>query len=105
MRVYQQKYQIRNENGLFMKCISFEHFLLSVLFRSISEVSAPPLSVNLDEKNKTVKPIDEQVKKVKKLSETTGEICAQNFLSNVLPAEMDADIKPCIDKLVRVNNC
>lgn len=104
MRLYQQKYQIQNENGLFTKCISFEHFLRSVLFRSISEVSAPLLSVNPDEKNKSIKQIDEQIKKVKKLSETTGEICAQNFLSNVLPAEMDADIKPCIDKLVRVNN-
>jgi hypothetical protein len=39
---------------------------------------------------------------VKKLSDTTGEQCTQNFISYVLPNEMDNDIKPSIEKLVKV---
>ncbi len=72
------------------------------IFRSISEVNAPSLSTNLDDKTKSIKPIEESVKKVKKLSETTGEQCAQNSISYVLPNEMDNDIKLSIEKLVKV---
>jgi hypothetical protein len=72
-------------------------------FRSISEVGAPVLPNNLDDKNKNVKPVEESVKKVKKLSETISEQCPQNLMSYVLPNEMDNDIKPCIEKLVKVS--
>ena len=72
------------------------------LFRSISEVVAPSLPINLSEKDKTVKVIEEPVKKVKKLSETTSEPGITNAISYVLPNEMDNDIKPSIEKLVKV---
>jgi hypothetical protein len=42
------------------------------------------------------------VKKVKKLSETTSESSTSNFISYVLPNEMENDIKPSIEKLVKV---
>ena len=47
--------------------------------------------------------MEESVKKVKKLSETSvGDSTPQNFLTYILPNEMDLDIKPCIEKLVKV---
>ncbi len=67
--------------------------------RSISEVVAPSLPINLSDNDKVVKSNEEPMKKVKKLSETIGE---QNLISYVLPNEMDSDIKPCIEKLVKV---
>jgi hypothetical protein len=73
-----------------------------LVFRSISEVGAPSLPINLSEKDKTLKATEEPVKKVKKLSETTGEPGAQNFVSYVLPNEMENDIKLSIEKLVKV---
>jgi hypothetical protein len=75
---------------------------MNFVYRSISEVGAPSLPINLSDKDKVLKPIEEPVKKVKKLSETTGEQCTQNFVSYVLPNEMDHDIKPSIEKLVKV---
>jgi hypothetical protein len=76
--------------------------LIVFLFRSISEVVAPSLPINLSEKDKTAKVIEEPVKKVKKLSETTSEPGVTNVISYVLPNEMDNDIKPSIEKLTKV---
>lgn len=76
--------------------------IISFFFRSISEVGAPPLSTNIDDRNKNTKSTEEPVKKVKKLSDPTGEQSTQNVISYVLPNEMDSDIKPSIEKLVKV---
>jgi hypothetical protein len=61
------------------------------------------LTNNLDDKNKSNKPVDEPVKKVKKLSETTGEQCPQNLVAHTLPTEIETEIKPCIEKLAEVS--
>ena len=71
-------------------------------FRSISEVTAPNLPVNLDDKTKTHKPVEEPVKKIQKLTDTTLVQSTSDFIPYVLPNEMESDIKPCIDKLVKV---
>ncbi|CAF3612232.1 unnamed protein product [Adineta steineri] len=70
--------------------------------RSISEVAAPPLSINSDDKNKTIKPVEEPVKKIAKLNETPSEQSTQNCTTYVLPNEMDNDIKPSIENIVKL---
>ncbi|CAF1439354.1 unnamed protein product [Adineta ricciae] len=70
--------------------------------RSISEVTAPNLPVNLDDKTKSHKPVEESVKKIQKLTETTPVQSTSDAIPYVLPNEMESDIKPCIDKLVKL---
>ncbi|CAF4011847.1 unnamed protein product, partial [Rotaria sordida] len=70
--------------------------------RSISEIETPSLTTNFDDQINNSKPIEEIVKKVKKLNETTNEQSTQNAITYVLPNEMDNDIKPSIEKLAKL---
>ena len=70
-----------------------------MLCRSISEVGAPVLPINLSEKDKAM---EESTKKMKKISETSGDSNPPHLIAFVLPNEMEQDIKPSIEKLVKV---
>lgn len=89
--------------SLLISMICFRILLHNALyFRSISEVTAPSLTTNVDDKTKSHKPAEEPVKKIQKLTETTPVQPTSETISYVLPNEMEGDIKPCIDKLVKV---
>ncbi|CAF4170731.1 unnamed protein product [Rotaria sp. Silwood2] len=70
--------------------------------RSISEIETPLLTTNFDDQMNNSKPVEETVKKVKKLSETTNEQSTQSSITYVLPNEMDNDIKLSIEKLTKL---
>ncbi|CAF5185351.1 unnamed protein product, partial [Rotaria magnacalcarata] len=68
---------------------------------SISELETVSLTTKTDDQINNNKPVEESVKKIKKVNETTNEQLAQNLTSYVLPNEMDTDIKPAIEKLAK----